>query len=89
MRILLILVLAVCLSSCIVVRAWDSCETLRKGEVHFTYPVAEIETLPRKETRASICSSHLRDYTEDQWNEREQKYPDNEPWMECMGVEKK
>ena len=80
MRSLLILVLAVCLSSCIVVHAWDSCETLRKGE---------IETLPRKETRASICSSHLRDYTEDQWNEREQKYPDNEPWMECMGVGKK
>jgi hypothetical protein len=73
MRILLILVLAVCLSS----------------EAHFTYPVADIETLPRKETRASICSSHLRDYTEDQWNEREQKYPDNEPWMECMGVGKK
>ena len=86
MRILLILVLAAALSSCVVLR---DCGPVPTGSAGFSPSEASIETLPRKETRASYCSKYLREYSPADWNEATQRYPYNAAWHECMGVDKK
>lgn len=37
-------------------------------------------------SRPNICLQYLEEKDPATWNEETESYPDNEAWMECMGV---
>jgi len=53
-------------------------------------PVEVEVAMPPRVSRPEHCSQFLYQRTEDEWNEERQEYwPPNHQWEECMGVERK
>lgn len=74
MRILLIMLVALSLVSCVVYDTWDRCESMRKGEIRWVFPADEIarEIKVKREHLPSKCQKYYNNGSED--------------WINCMGV---
>ena len=80
MRSILIVLLALSLSSCVMYDHWDMCETMRKGdEIRFQYPAPDSPIAREIKVKRVPLPTKCREFYNDGTGR----------WAECMGVEPK